>query len=332
MKEIFHRIFPALGMLLLILDSGTAITGASQGITLCISSVIPSIFPFLVLSGMVVAAFSGIRMGGLGKFLGIPQGCEGLLIAGFLGGYPTGAREVARAYEKGSLTKEEAQRMLAFCNNAGPSFLFGILGKAFPKIWMLWLLWGVHILSALCVGLILPQSPARSGCSAKIPAPSLAESLKQAVITMGNICGWVILFRVILAFGDKWLLWAAPKSLRIAICGFLELANGCCSLSQIDSVSLRFILCSAMLSFGGICVTMQTASVSKGLRLRMYFPGKLLQTCISVLLSLLCSCVWIAECPINPIISIQFFVLFCILIVFFLKSKIRTSNPSILRV
>ena len=286
-KRIFRVLFPGIGILLLILDSPTALSGAQNGIDLCMGSIIPSIFPFLVLSGMLVPTLCGMKMGNLGKLLGIPTGCDGLFIIGLLGGYPTGAREVAKAWKSGNLTTEEARRMLPICNNAGPAFLFGILGSVFPAKWMLWVLWAIHILSAICVAPLLPKSPSAARRSFTIKSPTLTESLKQAVVTMGYICGWVILFRLILAFADRWFLWAVPDVVRVGIYGVLELANGCCNLSDIPSVADRFILCSGMLAFGGICVTMQTASVASGLDLGLYLPGKLLQTCISVIFSLI---------------------------------------------
>ena len=54
-----------------------------------------------------------------------------------------------------TLTEEQdAQRMLAFCSNAGPSFLIGILSTKFSEGWILWLIWGIHNLSAVAVAMI----------------------------------------------------------------------------------------------------------------------------------------------------------------------------------
>ena len=50
---------------------------------------------------------------------------------------------------------------------------------------------------------------------------------------------------------------------------------------------MRFVAASAFLSFGGLCVHMQTLSAAKGLRLRHYFIGKLIQTILSVVLSVI---------------------------------------------
>ena len=67
--------------------------------------------------------------------------------------------------------------------------------------------------------------------------------------------------------------------------GAIELVNGCSALGYIGDVGLRFILCSGMLGFGGICVAMQTKSVIGGLPMRPYLRGKLLQASFSVLLA-----------------------------------------------
>ena len=68
---------------------------------------------------------------------------------------------------------------------------------------------------------------------------------------MGNVCGWVILFRILIAFLERWFLWLLPASVRVAVTGLLELSNGCCALAEIKDFKMRFLLCSGMLSFGG---------------------------------------------------------------------------------
>ncbi len=287
-KRIIRGGLAALGIFLLILDSQTALKGAQEAIKLCLSSVIPSIFPFLVLSGILTPAICGVNVPffrPLSRILAIPTGSEGIFLTGILGGYPTGAQAVHQSWKQGQLSKEDAMRMLAFCSNAGPSFLFGILGTKFPDHWMLWTLWAIHILSAIGVAMILPRGKISSKNISPAPPVTLTQSLKKAVITMGCICGWVVLFRAVLTFLDRWLLWLLPLDVRICIYGLLELANGCCSADMIASVGMRFILTSGMLAFGGVCVAMQTASVTRELGLGQYLPGKLMQTCISLFLS-----------------------------------------------
>ena len=114
---------------------------------------------------------------------------------------------------------------------------------------------------------------------------SISAALTNTVRVMATVCGWVILFRVVISFLNRWMLWILPAPARIAVTGLLELSNGCCELTAISDTSLRFILCSGMLAFGGLCVAMQTASVTEGLSLKTFFQGKLMQTCFSLLLA-----------------------------------------------
>ena len=274
------------GIFMLIIDGQTALIGASEGMELCIKTVIPSLFPFFVLSSMLTSSLMGTSIGLLRPFfhcLGVPFGAESLVVTGFLGGYPVGAQFVGSAYRAGVLTKNTAQRMLAFCNNAGPSFLFGMVSSVFPNRWMVWMLWAIHILGAIFAALIIPNEDTAPAKPVKGQIMNLSAAIIASVRVMGVVCAWIVLFRIVIAFLNRWFLWLLPTSLQVAIMGVLELANGCCALEQIVDVNLRFVICSGMLAFGGVCVTMQTVSVTGGLSLKQYFLGKSIQTAFSVI-------------------------------------------------
>lgn len=223
----------------------------------------------------------------LGKLCKIPKGVESLLLLGFLGGYPVGAQTITQAYRDGSLSTSTARRLLGFCNNAGPAFLFGIFSVIFSRQIILWALWIIHILSALAVGLLLPGE-SESFCKIikpqQIPIPKI---LQNAIKTIANICGWVVIFRIILCLCNKWILWRFTPDTQVLISGILELSNGCVLLQKIPSENLRFLYASGILAFGGLCVMMQTNSVTQDLGIGFYFPGKILQTLFALLLSLI---------------------------------------------
>ena len=282
--------FAGLGMLCLILDAKTALDGAGDGIRLCIYSVVPALFPFLVLSILLTGALSGGELPilrPLERLCGIPAGAGYLLIMGLLGGYPVGAQAIAQLCRENMLSQKDGTRMLGFCSNAGPAFIFGIAASQFTDPSVGWKLWGIHILSALAVGMLLPGRPSGRAASAMRSQITVTEAMNRAVRVMAQICGWVVVLRVVMAFLQKWLLWLLPKEWQVLISGLLELTNGCLALSGISSEELRFVIASAMLAFGGVCVLMQTGSVTGKLGLGMYLPGKLLQTGISVLLAVL---------------------------------------------
>ena len=248
-KRLVSGIGASVGMLVLILDGKTALDGARTGIELCLKTVIPSLFPFFLLSTVLTSAFLGSSLGvlrPLGKLCGIPKGGESLLISGFL---------------------------------------FGMVGAMFPRQWMAWALWGIHLSSAVFVAILIPGKEARMAAPSPGKPVTLSEALNRSVRIMASVCGWVVLFRVVIAFLRRWVLWLLPASAQVAIIGLLELSNGCCELLSVSDVELRFVICSGLLAFGGLCVTMQTFSVTAGLSLRYYFLGKLLQTAFSVLLA-----------------------------------------------
>lgn len=272
-------------MLILIIDSKTALEGVQDGIRLCLITVIPSLFPFFVLSCLLTSSLLGTSfswLSPLGKFCGLPKGSEALLITGFLGGYPVGAQSVGRAYQNGNLCRKDAQRLLAFTNNAGPAFLFGMIGSVFPKHWMAWALWGIHISSALLTAFLIPKDPHPTGSLPPRTPVSFPEAVKASLFTMAIVCGWVVIFRVVITFLRRWILWLLPGWAQITVCGLLELTNGCCMLATISDISIRFVICAGLLASGGLSVAMQTASVTQGLSLKFYVIGKLSQTMISL--------------------------------------------------
>ena len=326
----------ALTMLILILDAKTALSGAVEGVQLCIQVVIPSLLPLFFLSIFLTDALSSISTGfltPLGRFCRIPGNTPALLVLGLLGGYPTGAQSVAEAYRAGHLSKEDGKRLLGFCSNAGPAFVFAMGATQFqdPRIPMV--LWLIHILSALITGRILPSFKSKiTALPPKNSSISPTAAMGKTLRTLGFVCGWVILFRVLLTFMDRWFLWYFPEELRTAIHIFLELANGCTELNRITNEGLRMMLFSAGLGFGGICVLMQTVSVTGSLGLGMYLPGKLIQCVLSLLLTWLWQRMTFSDPVKNVVIIPLSAVILAVAMVFLYKSEKRGRNSALLRV
>jgi len=288
-QHLFTGSFASLGIVCLILDGKTALLGAQTGIDLCIRTVIPSLFPFFLLSVLLTNTLSGSTfpiLKPIGRILQIPEGCESILLIGLLGGYPTGAQSISSAYHAGQLNKEYADRMLSFCNNAGPAFLFGMIAPMFSSRITSVILWGIHIASALYVGMIVRgHNPAPVKFQPE-KNTSISSAMRTSITAMATVCGWVILFRIVLSFLEHWFLWMLPTPVQVLMGGILELSNGCCDLGKIQNPELRFVLCSGMLAWGGLCVVMQTHSVTDGLSIGFYLRGKLLQTFFSLILSI----------------------------------------------
>lgn len=277
----------AVTMLVLILDSKTASEGMSEGISLCLRVVIPALFPTMLTSVLLLRYLPGIKLPKfLSQLLGLQPGEETLFLTGILAGYPVGAAMAAEAFRAGSITRERACRTLSFCNNAGPAFIFGMGSVLFTSPLSPLTAWLIQIASAILVA----ATAKRSKDTDKYIHPQAVsgDMLGTCIKKMALICGWVTIFKVILTFAEKWILWCLPDPLMAVASGTLELTNGICALSKVDAEWLRFLIFNILLAFGGLCVHMQTAAVCESLPTKPHLFGKLRQTAFAALLAVIC--------------------------------------------
>lgn len=268
-----------------ILDSGTSLKGAEEGIHLCLKTVIPVLLPLFFLSGIISDCMIGQASAitaPIGKVCKIPKGAEPLFLMGLIGGYPVGAHAVGNAYCAGCISKKNAQRMLCFCNNPGPAFIMGIVASKLSDPIHGILLWIIIILSSVATGILLPGE---SSEVCRLPKQRKTNPMKRALISTATVCGWIVVFRVLLSFISKWVLPRCGIFTFTLISGILELTNGCLMLGEIHNEYLRFMLAAFLLCFGGICVIGQTITAAEELPIGKYIVGKLIQSGIALILS-----------------------------------------------
>ena len=288
MKRMVLMILSLLFAALLIVHPSEASEAVRGGLSLCARTVIPSLFPFFVVSGLLLRLGAGGMLRSLGSPFMMPlfrlRGvCALPLAAGLLGGYPTGAKTASELYEQGTITKGEAERLLGFCNNCGPGFLLGyvgqeILGNArFGAHLFL-----IHAASALTTGMLLCRLPHKGeplllSCPHPARPVSVSEafvsSVSSALTSVLHISAHVDLFRAAAA-----LIGGAPAG----VLGILEMVSGIAGLSADKE---GFVAAAALTAWGGLSVHCQTMSVSGELSLRYHTAGKILQTVISVFLA-----------------------------------------------
>lgn len=279
-----------LTMLAVLLDTKVALQGARDGIALCLHTVIPSLFPFLLLCGLLSTIVNDLPVPFFGFFckLGkIPPHGISLLGIGLLGGYPAGAQVVAQAYQAGLLSKKDGEKLLVLCNHTGPAFIFGFGATVFAGSLFCLLIWLIQLLSVVFLIIILAKTKNSQDTPWMPMRKRLKNPMAAAVDAMAQICGWVILFRVLLAYLEHWFLWCAPMEVHTLLCGILEMTNGCSMLTLLPLQGQRLLLMAVMTSFGGLCVFLQTQSVisASGLSMKGYLPGKIVQSQFSLLLA-----------------------------------------------
>ena len=247
----------------LLLAPQAAASGALQGLRTCGTRVIPTLLPFFVVSRMLTALplpTPGRRADRLFHALfGVRAACLPALLTGLLGGYPAGAAAVTELYRAGALSKAEAERALCFCNNSGPGFFAGLIGTAvLGDVRRGLILYGLHALSALLTGLLLPGSapPAalRTARREKPQLPSLVpEAVQGSCAALLQVSGLIVFFSSMLAvLRAAGLTALLPNRLAEALaCGALELSSGILLLSGPGAEAACALLGRALRPFSG---------------------------------------------------------------------------------
>ena len=305
----------ALSLFALVFYSEDALEAARGGVTVCLEVIVPSLFPYFVLGQLVVGLGLGEKLGNLltpvmRPLFGVSGNCAAALALGFLGGYPVGAKTLAELYDAGHCSKEEAEQALCFCNNSGPAFIIGMAGVGvFHSAKLGFALYAIHILAAVLVGILLrPKRESLGSGRACAPAALrrqpfsrvFAGAVKNALAAVLNICGFVLLFTVILRLLTCIRFFALVTAafsglgleagiLSCLFSGFMELSTGILSLAEYtDSFVPSFVSAAFILGWAGISVQFQTVSVTaeRQLSCRKGVWGKLIHGCLSALLAL----------------------------------------------
>lgn len=319
-KQWIRDLFLGLGLLgctlALMFFPQESMQAARDGLTLCYNVIIPSLFPFFVLSSLVVelglAGYLGRALEGIMRPLfNVSGSCATAFALGFIGGYPVGAKTAISLYENGMCTKTEAERLLSFCNNSGPAFILGVVGAGvFGSSKVGVLLYLAHAAASICIGILFRFYKAgKSGKGETKTAPkfhaqrftvAFTDSIKSSFLSTLNICAFVVFFTVVirmlflsgilsgvanalgfllapLGFTTEW----AERLLT----GFIEISSGVWTLSGSGALAGRLSMAAFMLGWAGVSVHCQVLSFigGSGLSVRTYIIGKMLHGGLSAL-------------------------------------------------
>lgn len=299
---------------LLLLAPEPSLSGARSGLELCANVVIPSLFPFMCLSGFIIRSGLAQKAGRLFepvmKLLFKMPGCTAIVLGlGIIGGYPVGASATAEMCETGAITKRQGERLLCFSINSSPAFIIGAVGASILKSAKAGvLLYAAHIGASIAVGIFMgifgehkvkPGSRRTQTKFSPIPE-AFVGSVTQAAESMLFICAFVVLFASIislLTFTGA-LGWLAallsrlipvkgPVFYRYLLTGMLEVTNGCAG-AAVKGAEAVYLL-PIILSFSGFSVFCQVmASVRKaGLSIGLFIATRLLHIVFALIITLL---------------------------------------------
>ena len=294
----------------LTLCSAQVIQSCRYAVELCLSLILPSLFPFFVLSVLLnrlgLPGYLGRLLTPLASRLyGVTGAGASALLIGLTGGYPLGAAYIADMERNGAISAREGERLLAFCNNSGPAFIIGAVGAgAFGSGKAGLLLYLCHVLSAMMTGLFFRQ---KDYCQEIPPlqldtvyiSQALPEAVKQAMGALLNVCGFVMCFTVLVGLldaGGAFSLLCGQLSAvfglelqftHAALTGVLELGSAAGALRGLAPTPLNMALAAGILGWGGISVHFQTLAVLAGSKIKgaLHFAGRLISASIGMVLA-----------------------------------------------
>lgn len=303
-----------LGFLLLLCRYSAVCTDAVRtALHLCLTSVIPALFPFFAASTLAISCGLAQSVGALfavpfRKLLHLPACGAAAMLLSFLGGYPAGARMAAELYDRKQCTREQANTLAAVCNNTGPAFLIGLCGNGlFHSLRTGIFLYLIHVISALLTAFVLrPNNIPDSAVLSRQPEPQRWMPLfVQAVLSAGrtslHVSAFVLVFSVILSLFRQ----LGIVSLFLSVCapvfhllglsdgtgvfiGMIELTQGLSYLTpDAGTTAARLTAVSFLCAFGGCSVLFQTAAVTDRLSFRACVCGKLFHAVLACCLCFL---------------------------------------------
>ena len=276
-----------IGVMFLVMR-GLVSDAITSGLAVCGNILIPSLFPFMMLSSFAVksgvfGSINRVSAPFMKKIFSLPAECFSCLFFGFTGGYPVGASIVAELYEKKKITRNDAAHLLSFCVNAGPAFVVTavgemILGSETAGIIILICVCFSSVVTGFIFGLFKRKTETEYINTSE--KSSLSQALTQAVSSSSgsiiSVCAWVLAFSAISAIVGSFI---KNETARLVYSAFSEITTGVASAAKLGGIPLV----SAAVSFGGICVMCQLFPIIKkcGVKVCEYLAYRIVNAVLS---------------------------------------------------
>jgi len=287
-------------LLLALFRSDIAAESMTRGMRLCAEVLIPSLFPFMVISNLFVLSGAPTELGRLLRrpmraLLGISGEAGSAILLGILCGFPIGAKTAIGLYEQGKTDKRQLERTLMLCNLPSAAFLISAVGeKMFESKSFGIALYLINIASAVIIGVVskllfpigekseknIDHAPPKNMPSAGGIA-AITHSVTDAAVSMLYVCAFAVFFSALVGCIQSVIepiSAAMPKIIKPLIFGAFELTGGMQQSAAISEPRLSMIAAAVISGWSGLSVHCQILSLcrDRAVSFKPYFAAKII--------------------------------------------------------
>lgn len=282
-----------------------AIEYMQRGLGLTVSVVIPSLFPFMVVSELIV--LSGVTSY-FAKYLsklsyrlfGVSGEGAVAFILGVFCGFPIGTRAAVSLYKRGKISFDELQRLVCFSNNPSSAFVISAVGVTLfgcRKFGIV--LYFITILTSIMIGVgqnILCRPNKHSQCLMSVANEESEETgrgiavfsgaVNGAALSMLSVSAFVVFFSTFTGtLGEAISYMGIDDSFCALLFSLFELTSGAASAACVRPLALALLITAFAVGWSGLSVHFQVISICEGVGLSLgrYFLSKLLQGILNVI-------------------------------------------------
>jgi hypothetical protein len=224
--------------------------GVYSGMLFSVSCLIPTLFPFFIISDMILSFGLPFIRRDRAPFAEV-------ILLGLLCGFPHGTRAAGSLFNTGAITEKEYGRLVALSSSPSLAFVIAGVGAGMLKSGAL----GVILYASLCLSVPILSLAFKKGkpqCEKFTytrKAFSLVESIKGAAFSSISVASFVIFFYGVLAFVSCFV---KNEAVILILSLALEIGSGCQRVSTACVAPvLKMGLLGFTLGFSSLSVFMQ---------------------------------------------------------------------------
>ncbi len=279
---------------LMLVDSKSSVFYASVGLMIWFDKMIPTLFPFMIISGVLIRTGYSRKIAALfypvlGKLFSLSYDCIYIIIMGFLCGFPMGANVIADSIHVGKISKKEGALLLSFTNNIGPIYFISFVFVQCPlknKVFCIFIMYMIPFLYGLILRYSIYKSiekPNKMYIKSKTCEGNfflaLEEAISRGIESITKLGAFMIIFNLLNIIPHYPLFHFSTLIQKMIGC-FLEISGGIMQLNR--EISL-YPFVYMILPLGGLSCIVQTYSMIKNTKLSIieYIMHKVIQTVIT---------------------------------------------------